>query len=203
MPDSPRFAAAQLYEEARLRRFQGNPSGAVVRYRRVLEIAGETGDRGWMGEIAAEIGEMYRDACDAMAARRWLEEALDHLRAAGEAAQAGTVLLRLGQVEQLAAAPEAATRRFEEALPLLTADSERGEVLAGLAQVLWDLKRDEEAAAAAARAAALLRTDDPEAAEALRERVREWKWRLGGARLRQLLKAAAPDEETFRFLSGG
>jgi tetratricopeptide (TPR) repeat protein len=195
--------AAQLYEEARVRRAEGNASGAFARYRRVLEMVEAAGDRPWKAELLAELGQMYQENYDIPSARRWYGDAVALYQELGDAAQAASILLKLAQVEQLSGNMEAAEQGYREALALTASEGDtRGEGIAraGLGQLLWEVKRDTEGASELVAGIALLRACAAPEAEGVLESVRAWKRRIGPVRYRQLIQSATPDPELRELL---
>jgi len=196
---------AALYEEARRRRAEGNPTGAFARYRRVLEATEARGDAPARAALLEELGDMYREACDPLEARRHYEAAVAGWQALGERSRAAETLLRLGQVELLAGDLEAAEARFaasraeaEAAGDPVAATRARAEA----ANVAWHRRRDAEGAAELLAVWRVLRASAPAEAEAVLAHFRRHRERLGSARFRLLLRAAgATDAELSEVLS--
>lgn len=205
MVSDRRLEAAVLYEEALARRAQGNPSGAFPRYRRVLEIARELDDRVWQAQIAAELGEMYRGACELMDARRWHEDALELYRELGDAPRAAASLLHLGEVEHLSGEMAKAEMLFRQALEQQIALADRiqeGIARARLGRLLWDLKQEPEGMAEMIRGWMLLREGGEEEAEALAARIRSLRDRVGRIRYQRAVEAAIEAPVLRRLLLG-
>lgn len=204
MPDSasPRYEAARLHEEAVVRRTEGNVSGAFVRYKRVLELAEQAGERQCQAETLAEIGRMYQEAFNLLEAKRWHQQALELFRELELGAEISRTLGWLAEVAQLSGDPAQAETLFNEAL----SNSEAGEredalLHAGLGQLLWECGRQPEGAAEMVKAFDALRKLGAPEAEQVRERVRDWKRRTGAVRHRQLIAAATPDPELRALLT--
>jgi tetratricopeptide (TPR) repeat protein len=191
-----RVDAGVLYEEAVIRRAEGNTTGAIVRYTRVLAIAEQLGDEAWRAQLLDEIGQMYQEACDLLSAREWHGRALALYEERGEAGSAARVRLRLAQVEQLAGDLERSEALFREAAAGLGAAGEfRDEALAraGLGQLLCEVKRSEEGVRE--MIAGLRRLDEagePDL-EPVRGYLREYRSRVGSVRYRELIEAATDD----------
>ena len=198
-----RVEAVRLYEEALVRRAQGNPSGAFPRYRRILEIAVELGDRTWQAQITAELGEMYQGSCDLLDSRRWHGEALLLFRELGDGPRAAVALGRMAQVEQLLGEMARAEALFREALACWTELGDRREaglVRGQLGSLLWELRQESAGAAELVAALAGLREIDPEAAEALVAQIRAWSDRSGRLRYRRIIQGATQDPELLKLL---
>ena len=203
MPGERRYEAARLYEEARVRRAEGNPSGAFARYHKLLLIADELEDLPWKAALMAEMGEMYQDAFDLLNARHWYTDALRLFRELRDEAQAGALLFRLAQVEQLSGALPAAEERYREAITQAERLSDaraEGQARVGLGQLLCEAGREPEGFAEAARGLRLLRGVGAAEAEAVLRQLREWRPRLGPGRYRRLVEAAAGEESIRRLL---
>ena len=195
--------AAQLYEEARVRRAEGNSSGAFARYRRVLEMVDAAGDRAWKAELLAELGQMYQETYDLPSARHWYGSALNLFRELGDAGQTIAILLKLAQVEQLAGEMDTAEPQYREALTwAVSAGDRRGEGLAraGLGQLLWEVKRDTDGASEMVAGFALLRSCDAPEADRVLVGIRGWSRRVGPVRYRQLVHSATADADLQRLL---
>jgi tetratricopeptide (TPR) repeat protein len=200
-----RIEAARLYEEALIRRAQGNPSGAFPRYRRILEIAAELGDQPWQAEITAELGEMYQGSCDLLDARRWHGEALRHFRELNEPRRAATTLGRMAEVEQLLGEMARAEELVREALALwveLGDRIEEGRVRGQLGNLLWEMRHEAAGAAEMLAGLAMLRGADDDTAETLRTRIRAWSDRCGRLRYRRVIQAATQDPDLLGELTG-
>jgi len=193
-----RFEAAVLYEEALARRAQGNPSGAFPRYRLVLEIARELDDPVWQAQIATELGEMYRGACELLDARRWHEEALALYRRLDDAPRAATTLLHLGEVAHLSGDLGDAEAHFRAALERQLALGDRvqeGLVRARLGRLLWDTKQEAAGMAEMIRGWSLLRAGDVVEAEAMAGGIRALRDRVGRIRYRRAVEGAVEEAE--------
>jgi tetratricopeptide (TPR) repeat protein len=193
-PAGPRLEAARLYEEAHIRRSEGNVTGAFARYRRVLEIAEELEDQSWKAALLEELGEMYREAFELPDARRWYSHAVALFRELGDRAAAGRILFRSAQVEQLAGSVERAEELFREALDTLRDVGEpatEGLARAALGHLFWDLGRVEEGGAEVAAGLRLLQESDPRLLEQALEQVRGRRADVGAVRHRQLVASLA------------
>jgi hypothetical protein len=188
-----------LYEEARRRRAEGNTTGAFARYRRILEAA-VGAER---AAVLAELGEMYREACDVLEARRWHAEALAACRAQGDVGGAVESLRRLAQVEELGGDLAAAAARLREALAELGAADDLSAARLRAAHGSVTLRRGEEAAGLAEMLAAwrILRSAAPTDAAAVLADCREHQERLGRARFRMLLRGAGATPDEMALLS--
>src|SRR5262245_61362777 len=115
-----RVRAAEIYEEARQRRFSGNPSGALLRYERCLELAEELGDRRWQAEIEREVGEMHHELYELPAALHRYERARARFLEVGDAQEAGLTRCLAARVRLLRGSYQEAQAEFavivEEAL---------------------------------------------------------------------------------------
>lgn len=197
-PTDPRYEAARLYEEARIRRTEGNTTGAFARYRRVLELAEAAGDLAWRADVMVEVGRMYQEAFDLIEARRWYEDALPLLRETGQGAEEADVLYRQGQIERLAGDLDAAERLLNEALGKAreaSAESVEGQARVARGLLLWERKRPEEGIPDVVEGYRLLKQVSAADAEAARRQIQEGRQRVGPVRYRSLLTAAGADPE--------
>lgn len=115
MSEDLRLAAAEQYEAARERRFQGNDAGALRRYERCLALIAQLGDSRWQAQIEAEVGEMYQEQYRLPEATEWLERARARWLELGDRRGVAEVDLRLGQVRLLEGDAAAAVERLREA----------------------------------------------------------------------------------------
>lgn len=197
------FQTAQLFEEARVRRSEGNITGAYARYRRLLEMVEARGDTAAKAELLAEMGQMYQDAYEVLDARRWYQAALALFRELGNTAQVGLTLFKLGQVEQLAGEPRAAEQYFREALEQVRAAGDpraEGLTRASLGQLLWEVKREAEGVPEMIRGLTLLRECGAPEADHVRDHIRYWRQRISAIRYRSLITAATEEGELRRLL---
>lgn len=197
-PCDPRHEAARLYEEARIRRTEGNTTGAFARYRRVLELAEAAGDLAWRADVMVEVGRMYQEAFDLIEARRWYGDALPLLRETGHGAEEADVLYRQGQIERLAGDLDAAERLLSEALQTARETSSaaaEGQARVARGLLLWERKRSEEGIPEIVAGYAQLKQASPADAEAARRHIQEARQRVGAVRYRILLTAAGADPE--------
>lgn len=191
-----RAEAAILYEEARIRRTEGNTTGAFARYRRVLELADAAGDLEWRGEVLTELGQMYQENFELIEARRWFQQALEVLEQLGRPDRGAEVLFRLGQIERLAGSLDEAETLLDRAL----AAAQEDPVLQGQARVargllLWERKRPDEGVPEILAGYALLKQYHPDAAAGARQQIQEARQRVGALRYRSLLTAAGADPD--------
>jgi tetratricopeptide (TPR) repeat protein len=193
-----RFEAAALYEEARIRRAEGNTTGAFARYRRVLEMAEAAGDSEWKAEVMAELGEMYQAVFAPLEARRWYSAAISAYEALQRPSEQAALLQRLGQVEELAGELDRAEELFDTALGLALALGDRnleGRIHLDRGSLLWARKREAEGAPELLAGYRLLRELDGAAAVEAAARIREWRGRVGPVRYRSVLRTAGADPE--------
>jgi tetratricopeptide (TPR) repeat protein len=193
-----RFEAATLYEEARIRRSEGNTTGAFARYRRVLEMAAAAGDPGWKAEVMAELGEMYQAVFAPPDARRWYSAAIGAYAELERRSEQAALLQRLGQVEELAGELDRAEELFDASLALALELQDRGleaRVRLDRGSLLWARKREAEGAPELLVGYRLLKQLDPQAALQAAGRIREWRGRVGAVRYRSVLRAAGADAE--------
>ena len=99
--DDPRVLAGILYEEAIDRRYQGNVSGALARFRRCLELVDELGDRAWRARIEMEIADLHHLQHELDDATRWYERARATWQSLGDVTGAGRAQVGLGLVTLL------------------------------------------------------------------------------------------------------
>lgn len=202
MKDRP-LEAALLYEEAHARRAEGNPSGALARYRRLLEVAAALDDAVWCGDLCFEMGDMYQGAGDGLEARRWYGRALDAYARPGDQARAAETRRRSGEAEQLLGAMEAAEQLFQEALAGARAVEDRaieGRALSSLGNLWWELGRADEGAAAMIQGLRLLDLAAPGDAARVQEQIRAWSRRIGNAPYRRIIEATAGDPDLYARL---
>jgi tetratricopeptide (TPR) repeat protein len=198
-----RIEAVHLYEQALVRRAQGNPSGAFPRYRRILDIAEELGDVAWQAQITAELGEMYQGSCDLLDSRRWHEEALRLFRELGDAPREAVTLVRMAQVEQLLGEMVRAEALFREALARWTElgdQREAGRVRGQLGSLLWELRQESAGAEELIAGLQALREVDAEEAAALVAQIRAWSERSGRLRYRRIIQGATQEPELLALL---
>lgn len=196
MPESSHYEAALLYEEARIRRAEGNTTGAFARYRRLLELADAAGDRSWRAEVMAELGQMYQEVFAIHEARRWYSEAIALYEGLEGPAQRAALLHRLAQVERLAGELDRSEELFAGALQAARELGDRvleARVRLDRGALLWERKREAEGIPELLAGYRLLKEVDPEAAPAARAHIREWRERVGPVRYRSLLRSAEGD----------
>jgi tetratricopeptide (TPR) repeat protein len=195
--DASHYAAALLYEEARERRAQGNITGAMARYRRLLEHPTTTGDPSRRAALLAEIGAMHQEAMEPAAAQEWFHRSLALHREHGTAPPACWLLLRLAQAAVLLGRLAEGEALLRECLVECTAPggpqpATEAEARSALGALLWDAGREAEGAAELLRALAL-GVRQPEAAAgaaAARTVLAERRARAGPVRYRRALLAA-------------
>ena len=142
-----RVRAAEMYEEARQRRFSGNPSGALVRYERCLELAEELVDRRWQAEIEREVGEMHQELYELPAALDRYERARACFTELGDAKEAWLTQLLAARVYLLRGSYQEARRQFTVVLEEAVVQGDErleGMARAGLGQALCEEGRPEE-----------------------------------------------------------
>lgn len=201
MSEDRRLLAAEIYEEARVRRSQGNETGAVGRYLRCLELIQELGDTAWQAQIEAEVAAMYQDQYLLTDALEWYDTALRHFAALKDQKRVGQMQLGLGSVHLLNGNTTEAQSHLEQALRTLReAEDQRGagEAQAELGKALWEA--GDVAAGVAQIVAALGALGDCDVA--FRARVLDQLQYRGQAlerdEFRQFVHAATDDEKLRR-----
>ncbi len=194
------YEAAHLLEEARVRKEQGNPSGAMARYSRLLTHLALEGDVSGRAALLAEVAAMHQADADAAGARRWYAEAVAAAREAGDLPAACEALFRAAQVEQLDGQVSAAEAGYADAATHAARcglAGLEGRCRAARGLLLWDLGREGDALEEAGRAWPLL---PPEQAGAFLQRLRAGRLAVGTARFRRLVTAAPLDPELRHLL---
>ena len=193
-----RLEAALLYEEAQARRAEGNASGALSRYRRLLEIAAGLDDHAWCADLWFELGDMYHGACDGLEARRWYDRALAAYAGLGDARRTAETRRRCGEVEQLLGDMQGAEQLFQEAVAGAQAIGDsaiEGRALASLGNLWWELGRADEGAAAMIQGLRMLDPASPGDAARVQEHIRAWSRRIAAGHYRRIIEASAVDPE--------
>lgn len=115
-----RDLAAELLEEAQNRRATGNPSGAMARFQRCVEVLEALGESRWQAEIEREIGDMQLDFHELHDALNHYSSARNRFAGLGEEVEEALTIGRIGQVRYLIGDYAAAADQFREALARLT-----------------------------------------------------------------------------------
>lgn len=201
-----RVEAAFLYDEAQARRESGNPSGALMRYLRCLEIAEQLGDATWRAHLELEVAQMHHALYELAEARRRYEQARAHFAEVGDAAGEATALVGWARVDHLDGHYSHALSLLPEALD--HANRAGDPVAAGLAlttmgQCLWDSGNSGEGLAKMVEGVRRLAASGAPEADAAAEQLRYYGGRLGADEFRAAVEAATDDERVRRLVLEG